>query len=229
MYTPLRVNHAPEKVRKLVAEQVDMQFHDVHCMLRLPIKQCTLDAGCNLASAHVLIALIAGSSVVFYAPEKFRERGGRDKLFNEVMQVPLILHGPGIEEGVDRRPAQHIDIPPTILDALGLPPHPSFQGISLLAAKPDPARSRYIMAQSPLAHQYAVVREGFKLIYDVRRDRTSMFNLVEDPVERKHLALAMPEEAKALRGRLDAWRAHQLSYYRNPREQARRYPPVLDD
>jgi arylsulfatase A-like enzyme len=152
-----------------------------------------------------------------------------NKVFNEVMQVPLLFHGPGIEARVDRRPAQHIDVPPTILDALGLPPHPSFQGVSLLAPEPDPARSRYIMAQSPLAHQYAVMRDGFKLIYDVRRDATLMVDLEQDPAERRNLARSMPEKAQELRGRLDAWRGKQLSYYRDTREQSRSYPPVLDD
>ena len=152
-----------------------------------------------------------------------------NRVFNEVMLVPLVLHGPGISPGVDSRPAQHIDVPPTILDALSLPPHPAFQGVSLLAPDPDPARSRYLMAQSPLAHQYAVVREGVKLFYDVRRDQTLMVDLVQDPAERKNLATSQPEKAEALRARLDAWRAHQLDYYRDPREQARSYPPVLDD
>lgn len=152
-----------------------------------------------------------------------------NKVYNEVMQVPLLFHGPGIEQGVDLRPAQHIDIPPTILAALGLPPHPGFQGVSLLAPNPDPARARFIMAQSPLAHQYAVVVGDFKLSYDVRRGQTLLVDLAADPAERRNLAAAMPERAKALRGRLDAWRAHQLEYYRDAREQALRYPPVLDD
>jgi arylsulfatase A-like enzyme len=145
------------------------------------------------------------------------------------MRVPLVLHGPGIPAGTDPRPAQHIDIPPTILDALSLPPHPGFQGVSLLAPDPDPSRARYLMAQSPLAHQYAVVRDDFKLVYDVRRDQTLMVDLSQDPGERKNLATRDPDRAAALRGRLDAWRAHQLQYYRDPREQVRSYPPVLDD
>lgn len=152
-----------------------------------------------------------------------------NKVYDEVMRVPLLFHGPGIKAAADARPAQHIDVPPTILSALGLPPHPGFQGVSLLEPDPDPARSRFIMAQSPLAHQYAVVRGDLKLSYDVRRDQTLLVDWVEDPAERKNLASSMPERAAALRGRLDAWRAHQLEYYRDAREQAVRYPPVLED
>ena len=152
-----------------------------------------------------------------------------NKVYNEVMRVPLVFHGPGIGSGVDLRPAQHIDVPPTILDLLGLPPHPSFQGVSLFSPNPDPARSRFIMAQSPLAHQYAVVKGNFKLTYDVRRDRILMVDLAADPLERRNLATAMPERAGALRGRLDAWRLRQLDYYRDTREQVLHYPPVLDD
>jgi len=150
-------------------------------------------------------------------------------VFDEEMRVPLIFNGSGISPGEDRRPAQHIDVAPTVLDALGLPPHPAFQGISLLETEPSPARSRFLMAHSPLAHQYAVVRGGFKLIYDVPTGRTVLYNVVEDPGEKHDLAPSMPNLTRSLRGRLDAWRQHQLDYYHDATRQARFYPPVLVD
>jgi hypothetical protein len=51
------LQHYPH-LRKLLEIQVDMQFADVHSMLRLP--QGELEAGCNLALANVLFTLIRG-------------------------------------------------------------------------------------------------------------------------------------------------------------------------
>jgi hypothetical protein len=37
------------------------------------------------------------------------------------MEVPFILRGPGIENGVEHRPTSHLDFAPTLLEALGAP------------------------------------------------------------------------------------------------------------
>ena len=54
--------------------------------------------------------------------------GHAGQLFDEVMRVPLIMYAPGLQARIDDRPAQHIDIPPSLLHLVGLPKHPSFQG-----------------------------------------------------------------------------------------------------
>jgi arylsulfatase A-like enzyme len=152
-----------------------------------------------------------------------------NKLFNEVMKVPVLLSAPGLSFGVDTRLAQHVDIPPTLLELLGLPPHPSFQGISLLRRDPSPEHSVYLVAQTPLAHQYAVVRRGMKLIYDARTRRHVLFDLKNDPGETLDVAAAYPEIAQALSRRLDTWRKLQIEYYSNLQQHRTWYPPVLKD
>ena len=64
-------------------------------------------------------------------------------LFDEVMKVPMIIRAPGLMPGLDDRPAMFLDIPPSLFELLNLPPHPSFQGISLFELRPNPARSIY--------------------------------------------------------------------------------------
>src|SRR6185295_19716266 len=86
-------------------------------------------------------------------------------LYNEVMKVPMIIRAPGLEFSRDDRPAMFLDVPPTVLDLLGLPAHPGFQGTSLLQPRPNPARSVFMIAQTPVAHQSAIVRSGFKLLF----------------------------------------------------------------
>ncbi len=43
-----------------------LSFSDVHSMLRLPIHNYRLSAGCNFAIAHVLMAVIGGVSTTLY-------------------------------------------------------------------------------------------------------------------------------------------------------------------
>ncbi len=152
-----------------------------------------------------------------------------NKLFNEVIKVPIVIRAPGLEPGIDSRLSQHIDIPPTILSLLGLPPHPSFQGTSLLEANPSPNRSIYLVVQSPLAHQYAIVRNGMKLIYDAPSKSYSLFILGRDPGEHINVALTDSKSREELRKRLNTWRKVQIDYYSSPRKYTRWYPPILKD
>ena len=86
MYRPLDVSGAaPERVQRFIAEHVDMQFGDVHCMLRLPMEERGLHAGCNFPTLSTLLALVAGTSVVFFRPDEFDERGNRGVLFKGVL------------------------------------------------------------------------------------------------------------------------------------------------
>ncbi len=41
-----------------------------------------------------------------------------------------IFWAPGLSGTIDERPVQHVDVAPSVLDLLGLPPHPSFRGRS---------------------------------------------------------------------------------------------------
>jgi arylsulfatase A-like enzyme len=150
-------------------------------------------------------------------------------LFDEVMRVPLVIRAPDLGPGLDGRPAQHVDVAPSVLDLLGLPPHPAFQGQSLLPAGFDENRSLYLVAQTAMAHQYAIVRGGHKLIYDERTRQYHLYDVRADPGETRNLAATRPDLAGALADRLYAWREAQVEYYADPGRQAREYPPVLED
>ncbi len=149
-------------------------------------------------------------------------------LFEEVTRVPLIVHAPHLEPGIDSRPVQHLDLAPTVLDLLGLPPHPAFQGISLLGP-PDPDRSLHLVCQTPMTTQYAIVRRGWKLILDVRHQRTELYNLESDPGETQDLSDQRPAVHRELQDRLLAWTLLQIRYHDDPEWYAREYPPVILD
>lgn len=148
-------------------------------------------------------------------------------LFDEVTRVPLIVRAPGHAAARDSSPAEHVDVPPTLLDLLGLPPHPGFQGTSLLGPSVPSNGGRYLVAQSPLAHQYAVVADGWKLIRDVRRGATSLFDLDEDPEESVDLAERAPDRRQELERQLGTWIEVQLDYYGAPALFDEWYPPKL--
>ena len=150
-------------------------------------------------------------------------------VFEETVRVPLMVRAPGLAPGSDDRPAQHIDIPPTILDLLGLPPHPGLQGISLVQEDPHSERYRFIMVQTPIAHQYGVVWRRFKLIHDVNYDKMLLLDRVGDPKELTAYGPKYPALQAKLRARLDTWRRLQMDYYEDTGLHSRRYPPMMAD
>ena len=151
-------------------------------------------------------------------------------IYDEVMKVPLIIRAPGGNGGgLDSRLAQHVDIPPSVAGLLGLPPHPSFQGTDLFTLPSDAKRSVFMVAQTPDAYQYGIVRSGFKLIYDERQRQYLLFDIATDPEEKNDIAAAQPVIMNELAKRLNTWRKLQIDYYSDPALQAREYPPILKD
>jgi hypothetical protein len=66
-YQPLHIPPSTSpNVRGLIHHIENRSFSDVHSMLRLPIHNYRLSAGCNFAIAHVLMAVIGGVSTTLY-------------------------------------------------------------------------------------------------------------------------------------------------------------------
>jgi len=85
------------------------------------------------------------------------------------------------------------------------------------------------VAQTPLAHQYAVVRGRYKLLHDVRHEKLMLVDLEADPGEQVNLAGEAPLVMTDLLRRLQTWRRHQLDYYSDLNRHQSVYPPVLSD
>jgi arylsulfatase A-like enzyme len=130
-------------------------------------------------------------------------------MYEELLRVPLIFHGPGVAEG-RRVPcaARHVDVVPTVLELLGLP-HPSgLRGRSLVSlvrrdAKPEGCVEAPLVAESPAygPDSRALTWRGHKLI--ARSDGVEfLFDLRVDPGERRNLADEDPRRVAALRSLL---------------------------
>lgn len=148
-------------------------------------------------------------------------------LWETSIRVPLVIAGPGVSPGVTTWPVQHIDIMPSVLELLGLPPHPALQGRSVFTP-PIPGRALYFLVQTPFASQAAVRVDDYKLIDDWRTGTYQLFNVGRDPGEEQNLLKEEPEVFKLLQQRLRNWYALQLAYYARPDINVRYYAPAIE-
>lgn len=153
--------------------------------------------------------------------EEFHEHGGwlHDNVFEETLRVPLIIRHPDGRGGGERVPwrVSLVDLAPTLLDALAVPPLPTAQGRSWRAALrgDEPAKERPIVAEkltgdrddvtTASSLKQALLFGDLKLISPPQRTPL-LFDLGADPLERVDLRESRPEEHSrlvALLGRLN--------------------------
>jgi hypothetical protein len=136
-------------------------------------------------------------------------------LYDEQLHVPLIVRLPkGARAGtVVDTPVRSVDIVPTIVDALGAPSFPDFQGESLLPLIESPAggapREDFARAANMVYPQRFGLRTAtHKLVLTQQPFAESLFDLVADPRERKDLIAdaAMRPVLEDLRARLARYR-----------------------
>lgn len=126
----------------------------------------------------------------FHIGEK--ERHAKRSLWEDGSRVPMIIAGPGIEPGqICNKPAQLLDIYPTLLDLVGLEPDEKHEGRSLASLLRNPETSWPHMARTSFGPgNYAIVSERYRFIqykdgseefYDHRSDPHEWKNVVNDP------------------------------------------------
>ncbi len=149
--------------------------------------------------------------------EMFFERGlvTHGKTLNEVeARVPIIMAWPGHIEPEQRlEPVSHLDILPTVLDLLNLPPHPSWQGRSFRLADPDGiGRHAIFLNIQGLRFADAVICWPWKLIIERTNKKRYLYNLESDPEERDNLIAAErpPARYTEIEARLDDTLNQQL-------------------
>ncbi len=142
-------------------------------------------------------------------------------VFNEMVRKPLLIRVPdGIGTDVFRN-VEDIDVPPSILDLLGLPEHPGFQGTSVFTRS---SMKPVFTVSHMLGERYAVIQGDWKLVRDFTMNKTMLFNLRADPGEINNLSYTFPAEVEALSSVLSGWIEEQLGYYRQKRYLAE-FPP----
>jgi len=143
-------------------------------------------------------------------------RVGKRSAYEGGVRVPLIIHAPGSGKAghVETTPAMTIDLYPTLLDLAGTKPLQSVvDGVSLApllrqGVKPDRADLfwHYPHYHPGGATPYSAIRSGdLRLVHFYEDGRDELYDLSADVGETKDLAAAQPDQAKALRARLDVW------------------------
>lgn len=128
--------------------------------------------------------------------------------YDHQIWVPLVVWAPGLEPGRTLTPVSTIDVGPTVLRLLGLPPIPGAEGRDLLAAGRNP---RPIFSETPANvpgatyFTYAVTDGNWRLLYDGLVGTVELYDLERDPLQEHNLADAEPERLAHLRAVLGSW------------------------
>ncbi len=136
--------------------------------------------------------------------EEFRDHGGSrhsNTLYEELVHVPLIIRGPGIEAQRVTQVVRNIDVAPTILSLLGLEVPAAFQGqvIPLQAGLFRPPEGLLAFFETRrFANLRGLVQGDLKLIHDAVSGQGRVYDLATDPGEKAPLPVEDYPELTAL-------------------------------
>jgi arylsulfatase A-like enzyme len=134
-------------------------------------------------------------------------------LYDEILRVPLIVVSPKLTPHRVDDLVQLVDVAPTLVDGLGLPVPPAFEGRSLVPAllgralAPAPAFAELLPAPSwNHDHKAMISADGkTKLIYRISDNLYELYDLAADPTEQKNLADRRSELLAKLKAALVRW------------------------
>jgi len=117
---------------------------------------------------------------------------GKNTLWEPSTRVPLIFAGPGVAAGTKcGRPAELLDVYPTLVDLCGLPPREGLEGLSLVPQLKDASAPRdhpAITTHGPGNHglrterwRYIRYADGSEELYDLAADPEEWANLANHP------------------------------------------------
>ncbi|MDF7822411.1 sulfatase-like hydrolase/transferase [Pontiellaceae bacterium B12227] len=145
-------------------------------------------------------------------------------LFEDQVRTATLFKLPhGKKSEIRNDPISLIDLNPTVLEILGLPNHPNFQGRQILNA---PRKSPIYMMSHSLVKSHGLVDYPWKY-FTSDRDGEQLLNLEIDPDESADLSADYPEMLEVMKNNLQLYQLRQLYYYNvlPQRERDQSYPP----
>ena len=105
-------------------------------------------------------------------------------LFEELVRVPLLMSGPGLATARVGTPVSHLDLMPTLAEALGIPAPAAWHGTSMLDRLTDNqpsldprdvfAQGTYVVAPEPLR---MIVRDDRKVVERLETHQAELYDL----------------------------------------------------
>ena len=143
------------------------------------------------------LALLENSSIIITSDhgDEFKEHGGLshiEKLYDEVLHIPLILLSPGMPPSISDKLVSLIDLSPTILGYLGLPERKEFRGGDISKGTND-----YVISENTDASKISVRTKGYKLILNRTDKKYEFYDLSEDPGEQENM-IDIPEDKEVI-------------------------------
>jgi len=131
-------------------------------------------------------------------------------LYEENVHVPFLIAAPGMIPNQERvrKVVSLVDAAPTILDLVGIPAPPDYQGKTMLDSAP---RMALFFTDYSLA--LLGLRDGdWKFVYELRSGRTKLFDLERDPREISDLSSREPARAAWYGQVVRGWSSAQKRY-----------------
>jgi arylsulfatase A-like enzyme len=125
-------------------------------------------------------------------------------LHDELTRALLLIRAPGAAPRRVTSVVRTIDVAPTVLELLGLPAAPGFQGRSLVATEGEP-RLAYASSRAKAGeelHRRAIRSARFTLIEDETTGEVALFDREADPGETEDVADRFPAQVETLRAAL---------------------------
>jgi arylsulfatase A-like enzyme/HEAT repeat protein len=140
--------------------------------------------------------------------EEFGEHGGAyhgTTLYDEQLRVPLLVHAPGVPARRVRAPVSTVDVLPTLLGLVDVPPSTRVRGTDLTPWMKDAVETGLPPVFAEIDSLKMVTQGTEKLICDAARGFCRLYDLAADPGETKDLSAARKERVQALQGLLAGW------------------------
>ncbi len=154
-------------------------------------------------------------------------------LFEGESRVPLLVSYPTVlEPGVDPTPVSTLDVLPTIVELMELPPHPTLQGESFAYLRAGVKRHAAVyMNIQGWKHYDGIVCPPYKLVYDPDSAESTLYDLSKDPGETHDLVKSKPGITErlftTLRAQLDAQEAYHADDETGRSLRAERFAPRM--
>lgn len=166
-------------------------------------------------SQSTLVAVVADHGEAF---GRHHQLTHANHLYEENVHVPLVLIHPGLFHGETYSTVGGLlDLAPTVLDLMRLPPPGTWQGHSLFSRH----RSERVYFFAPWSdYQFGYRYGNRKYIYNATNDSHELFDLSSDPAEATNLGQSLAGAVAAGQQQLAAWVQFQDAFIRHALEKS---------